>query len=129
MTESKTTKRDVLVAIREAAENGVTFGDITPNEVIAYVDTTIEQMDKKNAKAAERAAAKRAEADEVTEKIFAVITEEPKTVAQVITDVDVEDLTSAKVAARVRKLVEAGKVVKVDAKNADGKKCVAYQLA
>lgn len=122
----KTTKRDVLVAIREAAENGVTFGDVTPDEVIAYCDVTMEQMDKKNAKAAERAKAKRAEADEVTDKIEAVLTAEPQTIADIIAAVDVEDLTPAKVAARMRKLIEAGKATKIPAK---GKVGVQYTLA
>ena len=73
----------------------------------------------------ERAVAKRAEADELTEKVFGFVTDEAQT-RDDITNAMIDagnDVTVGKVQARLTKLVEAGRIAKAKAKVAgeDGK--------
>lgn len=124
------TKRMVLMAIAdyvgnhdfEATVDGVV---ITADDVDAYVSTTLEQIDKKNAKAAERAAQKRAESDELRATIAGLLTDEYQTVAQIMDQLDVEDLTPAKVVARLTQLRKAGEAHSTDVK-VDSRKVKAY---
>ena len=69
--EVKVSKRDYLTAIIGAMHTGEIKYD--PNDVIAFCEHEIELLDKKTAKAKERAAAKRAEGDELTEQIYNVL--------------------------------------------------------
>ena len=115
--EKKIVKRDVLAAIRTIAEElseVTTVNDVTvtPQDIINYVDVTIAQIDKKNAKAKERNAAKKAENDELLEKIATIVGSEPVTIPAIMDALNDEDVTSAKVSARLAKLVKAGKVFK-----------------
>lgn len=115
--EKKIVKRDVLAAIRTIAKDlseVVTVNDITvtPQDIINYVDVTVAQIDKKNAKAKERNAAKKAEGDELLDKIAVIVGSEPVTIPAIMDALNDEDVTSAKVSARLTKLVKAGKVFK-----------------
>ena len=104
-------------------------GKLTDAEEIAFIDTQIAALDRKAAKAKERAAAKKAEGDELREKIYNVLTAEPQTIAQIIAAVGIEDLTSAKVSSRLGQLVALEKVSKAKVKNEDGDERMAYYLA
>ena len=104
-------------------------GKLTDAEEIAFIDTQIAALDRKAAKAKERAAAKKAEGDELRETIFNVLTEEPQTIAQIIAAVGIEDLTPAKVTSRLGQLVALEKVAKEKVKNENGDERMAYYLA
>ena len=128
--EKKIVKRDVLAAIKALAEKfneEVTVGDVTvtADDIVNYVNVTIEQIDKKNAKAKERNAAKKAESDALMEEIAAVLDDEPKTIPAIIEALDIEDLTPAKVSARLTKLVKAERVFKSKVK-VDSRTLTAY---
>ena len=117
MAEKKITKRTVLEAIKAVAAD-VDFGEgVTSEDVIAYVDTTIEQLDNKAKKAAERAAERKAKGDELRDAVAAVLTDEYKTIADITAEVDFEDITPAKITARLTQLVKANLAhkTKVDA--------------
>ncbi len=125
---TKVTKRNVLDALATVNfANDITVGDIivTPEDIKAYIDTSLAQIDNRNAKAAERQAQKKQAGDELRSQIKAVLGETPKSIAEIMDEVDVEDLTPAKVVARLTQLVKLGEVFKSDVK-VDGKTMKVY---
>lgn len=121
--EKKITKRNVLMALATviADDFNVTVGEVTvtADDVRNYIDTTIEQLDKKAESAAKRAADKRAEGDELRAKIAAVLTDEYKTIADIIAAIGDEDLTPGKVTARLTQLVKLQEAHKTKVKKND----------
>ena len=125
--EKKITKAVVLNAIKVAAENGADFGEVAREEVIAYVDKTLAQMEAKAEKAKVYAANKRQKGDALYEAVVGAIGAEYKTVDEVteaVADV-AEDVTRAKVVARLTKAIKEGKAFKAQVK-VDGKKVTVY---
>ena len=133
----KITKREMfeaLVAYAEAREMEITVGEVTINsdDFVAFATKEIEQLDKKAVKAKERAAAKRAEGDALTEAVLGVLTADLQTAAEVAAQIEDEEATVAKVSYRLGALVKDGKAVKEDVKvDRDGKKATlkGYKLA
>lgn len=125
MADVKITKKMVLEAIVKAAKAGVDFEGVTADDVIAYAETTIAQLDGKAAKAKEKAAEKKAEGDALRDAVKAVLTEEPKTITQIVAEINDPELTNAKVVARLTALVNAGEAFKSDVK-VENRKVKAY---
>lgn len=92
--------------------------ELTEADFIQFCQEQIADLDKKAAKAKERAAAKKAEADELTEVVFGVLTDEYQTIAQIAEAVALalpegaEEVSAQKITARLTKLVKAGDVEK-----------------
>lgn len=123
------TKRDVLNAIKEVANQdpeGMFNDEVSAQDVIDYVDTTIEQIDKKAAKAKERAAKNKEAGDDFRAKVAAVLTDEYQTIADITAQVDIEDATPAKVSARLTQLIKLGQANKTKVKTADGRTVNGY---
>ena len=111
---------------------------ISEAQFAEFCEKQIVDLDKKAAKSKERAAAKRAEGDELTDAVYAVITDEYQTIADIATAVlaDMEegaDISTQKITARLTKLVKAEMIEKdqVVVETEDGKKAkkMAYRLA
>lgn len=119
--EKKLTKKDILTAIRTEVETLTEVGGIPVAAVLDYVDTTIAQIDTKAAKAKERAAGKKAEGDALREEVFSHVTGEWQTADAITALVAGEDITKAKVVARLTQLVKAGMVEKEQQKIGDAK--------
>ena len=121
MADTKMTKVEILGMIKEACED---------NEVIVeFCDKEIAALGAKAEKAKARAAAKKAEGDELRAIVASVLTTEPMIAEDVLAAITgVEDLTKAKVIARLTQLVKAGEAVKTEV-TIDGKKRMAYSLA
>lgn len=124
-TTDRTTKRDFYEAIIKAMETSET--DVEPTKIIEFCENEIALLDKKADKAKERAAAKKAEADELMDKVYAVLSDTEFMTRNAVMDAlgDVpEDVSIAKVGARLTKLVGAQKVEKAEqtVANAEGKK-------
>ena len=113
---AKITKAMVLNAIRLVAENGAAdFGDeVSTEDVIAYCDTTLEQMANKQAKAKARAAVKKVESDELRDFVATLLTETAQTRDEIFAQIEDEsgELTVNKVGAKLTALVNAGVAVK-----------------
>ena len=110
----KITKREMFEAIKETFETGSCKYDA--ETVIAFCDKEIDSLDAKAAKAKERAAAKKAEADTLMKTVEAALTEEYATIADiaaVVAETD-PDATVSKVTYRLTKLVEAEIAEKTD---------------
>ena len=102
----KITKREMYEAIKETFETGSCKFDAAT--VTAFCDKEIAALDAKAAKAKERAAAKKAEADVLMGQVQEALTDEFRTIADIAADVAEanEDATVSKVQYRLNKLVE-----------------------
>ena len=110
----KITKREMFEAIKETFETGTCKFDAAT--VMAFCDKEIASLDSKAAKAKERAAAKKAEADVLMDQVRDALTGEFQTIADIaaaVAEVNA-DATVSKVTYRLTKLVEAGDAEKTD---------------
>ena len=119
---TKVEKLDMIIAIVNASDSEDKV------MLVEQLETIKTQEINKAAKAKERAAAKKAAGDELRAEVQAILTEEFQS-AQAITDaIGKEDVTKAKVIARLKQLVDTGVAVKEEVKIGD-KKQMAYKLA
>ena len=129
MTNTKLTKKAILEAVKAAAQTGADFGEVVSAEdVIAFADTTIAQLEAKAAKAKEKAAEKKADGDALRAAVAAVLTNEYQTIADIASQVEGEDITPAKVSARLTQLVKMGEAEKETIKVND-RKLMGYKKA
>lgn len=128
MADVKITKAMVLTEIRAQVEAMEFEGDVTAADVIAYCDTALAQIAAKAEKAKEKAAEKKAEGDELRAAVKAVLTDELQTREDIFAKIEGEDLSVAKIGARLTQLVANGEAVKEQVKVGD-RKVMAYKLA
>lgn len=124
-TTDRIIKRDFYEAIIKAMETGET--NIEPAKIIEFCENEIALLDKKADKAKERAAAKKAEVDELMEKVYAVLSDTEFMTRNAVMDAlgDMpEDVSISKVGARLTKMVNNQTVEKSEltVANAEGKK-------
>lgn len=121
------TKRTTAVKLTEWIEM---YGDNA--EFVEYAENELAKLDKKNAKARERAAEKRAIGDELQADVLAAITDAPQTrddiLAVVVEATGNEELTVGKIQSKLNNLVEAGQISKCKVKTEDGKTKTAYTV-
>lgn len=122
----KLTKKDYFGMIREMVE-GATVEN--KEDLLAFVDKQVEMLDAKADKAKARAAEKRAEGDELRATVKAVLTNEFQGIEDILPQVEGEEITKAKIIARLTQLVKAGEVEKAKAKTEDKKEITVYKLA
>ena len=130
----KITKREMFEAIKETFETGSCKYDAAV--VTAFCDKEIASLDSKAAKAKERAAAKKAEADVLMDQVRDALTDEYAVIADIaaaVADVN-PDATVSKVTFRLTKLVEAGVAEKTQVtiektETTKARKVQAYRLA
>lgn len=126
--EKKLTKKDFYAAIRGMVEDVEMVGEIPADEVLAFIDKTVVQMDAKAARAKEKAEEKRAEGDELRTAVEAVLTEKLQTIDAITAQVDIADITKSKVTARLTQLVRADIARKEQVKDESGRKVMGYAL-
>ena len=108
--------------------------EIENEDFVEFCQNQIADLDKKAAKAKERAAAKRAESDELTDLVYSVLTDEYQTIADITVVVaeTVPDVSASKVTARLTKLFNTGVIEKeqISVEDSEGKKrkCMGYRL-
>ena len=116
----KMTKRNVYEAMINYATTGVMSYDgneVTAEALAAFAENEIALLDKKAAKAKERAATKKAEGDELTDAVRAALsTEEFEPIAEIAARIEGEDVTVAKVTYRLTQLVKNGEAESTDVK-------------
>lgn len=124
--EKKITKRENFESVLEILNNSnVEYKE----ELINFVTKEIEILDAKAEKAKERAAVRKAEGDALRVAVQAVLTEELQTIDAILSQVEGEELTKAKITARLTSLVNENIAVREEIKTEDGKKVKAYKLA
>jgi hypothetical protein len=125
MADVKMTKKDwfeELKGIVEASEYA------QKDEAVAFIDAQIELLDNKAEKAKVRAAAKKAETDELKAVVASLLTEELQTADVIAAKIEDEDVSKQKVVSRLTALVKDGVAVKEQIKVEKDKK-MAYKLA
>lgn len=123
----KKTKAMYFAELREMVTAAVE-DEARRNELVEFIDKQVEALEKRKVAAAARAEKKKAESDALTEEIFERIGDELITVDEIVVTFDEEEEVSrAKVTARLGKLVNAGRIEK-EAVKVDGKKRMAYRL-
>ena len=100
-------------------------GTIDPDVMAEFAEKKLAQLDRRNATAAKRAAAKRAETDALLETVYGVLSDEPMDrteIANVLAEQGVET-TLGKITSRLSALVKEGRANKAKAKveGEDGK--------
>ena len=131
---TKITKREMYEAIKETFETGSCKFDA--ETVIAFCEKEIDALDAKAAKAKERAAAKKAEADALMTLVEEALTDEYQPIADIAAVVAEKDAdaTVSKVQYRLGKLVEAGVAEKTQitvekTETSKARKIMAYRVA
>ena len=125
----KISKREMFEAIKAAMETGETA--VHPDLSVEFCEKEIEALDKKAAKAKETAAKKKAEGDELTERVFEALTDEFECIACITNKIEDEDVSIAKVQYRLGQLVKQDRAEKMEITiESDGKKrkAMAYRL-
>ena len=124
MAEIKYTKADALHEILN------TMGDNA--NVVAYCENELALLESKRVKAKARQDAKRAAGDELQGVVASVLTDAPQTrddiCAAVIAITGDEELTNAKIGAKLNNLVKFDQASKCNVKTEDGKTKVAYTV-
>lgn len=127
--DKKVTKKEMFEILKNIVR-GDSDAEITveQDELLSFLDKQIEMIDTKAEKAKARQAEKRAAGDELRAVVQEVLTDEYQTVDEVVAKIEGEDVTKAKVVARLTSLCKAEIAEKTDVKSEDGRKVKAYRL-
>ena len=123
--EKKVTKRDYYEMLKEIVVNANVEG---ATELVEFIDKQVELIDTKAEKAKARNAEKKANGDELRDAVQAVLTDEFQTIDAIVAQIEGEDVTKAKITARLTALVNNGIAEKTDVKDDEGRKLKAYRL-
>lgn len=121
MANTKITEREIYTSIINGTADRETL--------VKFAEKKIAQLDKRNASAKARVERKRAEGNEITEAVYAVLGSEPMTRNQVVSAMGT-DLSVAKIGAKLNALVKDGRVqketIKIAGEDGKAKSAVAY---
>ena len=123
--EKKVTKKEYYELIKGVIENS----DVAEKEVLVeFINKQITQIEIKAEKARIRAAEKKVAGDELRELVKSVLTNEFQTADEITNQIEGEEITKAKVIARLSQLVKNGDAEKTDVK-VESRNVKAYKLA
>ena len=109
------TKREVFEAIITATNAGsVSVEGMTSEEVVAFFENEIGNLDKRAERSRATAAKKREAGDALTETVKSILTDDFQTIADVVAQIEGEDVTASKVTYRLNALVKEGYAEKAD---------------
>jgi hypothetical protein len=125
MADVKMTKAMYFAEVKAIVEAS---GAENTAELVEFLDHQVELLTSKAEKAKARQAAKKTEGDELRAVVESILTEEAQTIDAITAQIEGEDVTRAKVTARLTQLVKAGVAVK-ETMTEDKRKITAYRLA
>ena len=123
--EKKITKRDYYEMLKEIVLNANVEG---ATELVEFIDKQVSLIDSKAEKAKARNAEKKANGDELREVVQNVLTDKFQTIDAIVSQIEGEEITKAKITARLTSLVKNGIAEKTDIKDDEGRKLKAYKL-
>lgn len=128
--EKKITKRDYYEMLKEIVypTNADCEMTVEQGELIEFLDKQIALIDSKAEKAKARNAEKKANGDELRDVVQSVLTNDFQTIDAIVAQIEGEEVTKAKVTARLTSLVNNGIAEKTDVKDDEGRKLKAYKL-
>lgn len=121
------TKKEKFEKLHEIVESAI-IEDNERKDYLEFIDNEIIALERKAAKAAERAAIKRAKGDDLRELVLSKVTNELQTAIEITEAINDPEISKAKVAARLTQLVNVGSITKETVK-VDNHKLAAYKLA
>lgn len=134
----KITKREMFEALKGLADSGALhmqdFNEAISDAAVSdFCANEIDLLDKKAAKAKERAATRKAEGDELMEAVAEALSEDFESIAAIAARIQGDDVTVAKVQYRLRKLAESGRAEKSEitipgSEGSKSRKVVGYKL-
>lgn len=98
------------------------------DELVEFIDHQVELIAAKAEKAKERAAKQKSNGDALREIVQEILTNEFQVIDDIVAQVEGEDVSKAKITARLTQLVKAGIADKEQIK-VDSRKVMAYKLA
>lgn len=129
MAEKKFTKAEKFEMIKNILMGDETKELTETDEMlIDFVSDQIAQIEAKAQKSKERAAAKKAEGDELRNVVQATLTDSYQSIKEIFDQIGSEEVTRSKITARLTQLVKAGVAEKDSRKNGEGKKQMVYRL-
>ena len=123
MEEKKMTKKDYFEEIKTVLEDAK---ETALAEVMAHEIALLENKAIKNK---ERAEARKIAGDELRDTISNILIDDLQTVDEIVEQIDDEEITKAKIVARLTQLVNLNEAIKEQIKTEDGKKVMAYKRA
>ena len=127
--EKKITKREKFEMLKEIIRGDINVEmTVEQAELVDFLDSQINAIDAKAEKAKARNAEKKANGDELRDIVQAILTEEFQTIDAIVAQIEGEEVTKAKVTARLTSLVNNGIAEKADVKDEEGRKLKAYKL-
>lgn len=127
--EKKITKREKFEMLKEIIRGDVNVEmTVEQAELIDFLDAQIVAIDTKAEKAKARNAVKKANGDELRDVVQSVLTNELQTIDAIVSQIEGEEITKAKITARLTSLVKNGIAEKEDVKDEEGRKLKAYKL-
>ena len=127
--EKKITKREKFEMLKEIIRGDVNVEmTVEQAELIDFLDAQIVAIDTKAEKAKARNAEKKANGDELRDVVQTILTDEFQTIDAIVAQIEGEEITKAKVTARLTSLVNNGIAEKADVKDEEGRKLKAYKL-
>lgn len=123
--EKRMTKKDYFNELKTIVEDSKIENK---DELIYFLESQIESIENKAIKAKERAAEKKANGDEIRDLVKSALTKELQSVEDIVATINKEDITKAKVIARLTQLVNLGEAIKENTK-IDAKQKMMYRLA
>jgi hypothetical protein len=127
--EKKITKREKFEMLKEIIRGDVNVEmTVEQAELIDFLDAQIVAIDTKAEKAKARNAVKKANGDELRDVVQSVLTNELQTIDAIVAQIEGEEITKAKITARLTSLVKNGIAEKEDVKDEEGRKLKAYKL-
>lgn len=126
MADTKMTKKEMYNGLIATLTDNFEADEV--QEYVDFLQKEIDILDHRAEKEKERRAAKKAEGDDLKDAVKDAIGAEPITAAAIADALaeDFPEVTKAKVTYRATQLVKDGAIFKVQIKNEEGKKIVAY---
>ena len=127
--EKKITKREKFEMLKEIVRGDINVEmTVEQAELVDFLDSQINAIDAKAEKAKARNAEKKANGDELRDVVQAILTDEFQTIDAIVAQIEGEEITKAKVTARLTSLVNNGIAEKADVTDEEGRKLKAYKL-
>ena len=115
------TKKDYFVEIENILR------DAKENDLADAMAHEVELLENKAVKNKERAEARKIAGDELRDTISNILIDDLQTVDEIVDQIEDEEITKAKVVARLTQLVNLNEAIKEQVKTEDGKKVMAYR--
>lgn len=129
MEEKKITNKEQYLKLKKYVWDGESEKTTEQAELLDFIESRIALIDNKAEKAREKAAEKKAAGDELRAVVKSVLTNEFQTADEITAQIEGEDVSRAKIIARLGQLVKNEEAIKTDVKLEDKRTVKAYKLA